>query len=148
MASAPCRDTGGSWYDPAMIAEIEQSVRAFFQHDPEVLAVYLFGSFARGTAGPGSDVDVAVLLDREPEGEFPGVGLRLESDLELALRRPVQLIVLGRAPADLVHRILRDGRLLLDKDPSRRIAFEVRARNEYFDLQPYLHRYRHPRDRQ
>lgn len=130
-----------------MIAEIEQRVRTFFQDHPEVLTVYLFGSVARGTAGPGSDVDVAVLLDHEPDGEFPGVGLRLESELELRLRRPVQVIVLGRAPADLVHRVLRDGRLLLDRDPSRRITFEVRARNEYFDLQPHLHRYRHVRDR-
>ncbi|MEO8182524.1 MAG: hypothetical protein ABI895_27115 [Deltaproteobacteria bacterium] len=33
------------------------------------------------------------------------------------------------APADLVHRILRDQRLLLDRDPALRIRFEVAARN-------------------
>jgi hypothetical protein len=32
--------------------------------------------------------------------------------------------------------------LLLQPDPSARIAFEVRARNEYFDLLPFLQRYR------
>jgi hypothetical protein len=52
------------------------------------------------------------------------------------------VVVLNSAPADLVHRVLRDGQLLLDRDRSRRIRFEVKARNEYFDLQPVLARYR------
>ncbi len=38
--------------------------------------------------------------------------------------------------------MLRDGVLLLDRDPSARIRFEVRARNEFFDLQPILALYR------
>ena len=106
----------------------------------EVVAAYLFGSQARGTAGPRSDVDLGVLF-REP----PPAGLesfRLESELELALRRPVQVVILNRAPADLVHRVLRDGQILLDRDRSARIRFEVRSRNEYFDLEPVRQRYR------
>ena len=31
---------------------------------------------------------------------------------------------------------------LLERNPSTRIRFEVRARNEFFDLQPILDRYR------
>jgi hypothetical protein len=55
---------------------------------------------------------------------------------------PAQVVILNRAPADLVHRVLRDGKLLVDRNPSVRIAFEVRARNEFFDLKPVLDRYR------
>ena len=54
----------------------------------------------------------------------------------------MQIVVLNTAPVDLVHRVLRDGHLLLDRDRGRRIRFEVKARNEYFDLQPVLARYR------
>jgi predicted nucleotidyltransferase len=104
------------------------------------LAAYLFGSRARGTAAEGSDVDVAVLYAEAPA---PGLdGLDLEADLERALGLPVQLVVLNAAPVDLVHRVLRDGHLLVDRDPGRRIRFEVKARNEFFDLQPTLARYR------
>jgi len=46
------------------------------------------------------------------------------------------------APTDLVHRVLRDGSLLVDRDKPMRIRFEVDARNRYFDLQPFLRRYR------
>jgi hypothetical protein len=46
------------------------------------------------------------------------------------------LTAFHRAPADLVHRVLRDGRIVFDRDPPARIRFEVRRRNEYFDLAP------------
>jgi hypothetical protein len=54
----------------------------------------------------------------------------------------VDLVVLNRAAVDLIHRVLRDGMLLLDRNPSARIRFEVRARSEYLELLPHLRRYR------
>ena len=71
-----------------------------------------------------------------------GLGLDLEADLARAVGRRVQLVVLNRAPVDLIHRVLRDGILLKESDPSARIRFEVKARREYFDLLPILRRYR------
>jgi hypothetical protein len=38
---------------------------------------------------------------------------------------PVQVVVLHAAPTDLVHRVLRDGILVLENDASRRVRFEV-----------------------
>lgn len=105
-------------------------------------AVYLFGSLARGTWREGSDVDLGVLFAREPEPTLEGWGFDLEGDVEKLLGVPVQLVALNRAPADLVHRVLRDGVLLMDTDRSARIRFEVAKRNEYFDLLPHLERYR------
>jgi len=89
-----------------------------------------------------SDVDVAVLYAATPPATLEGLPLDLASRIEHLVKRPVQVIVLNTAPADLVHRVLRDGVLLLDRNPSTRIRFEVRARNEFFDLQPILDRYR------
>jgi len=108
-----------------------------------VLAAYLFGSTARGAAREHSDLDVAVLLAETPHtlGERFG----LESRLEERLRRIVEVVVLNDAPPDLVHRILRDGRLVLESDKAARVRFEVSARNAYFDVLPTLERYRKPR---
>ncbi len=122
---------------------IEASLRSFFASDPgEVVAAYLFGSVARFEATAASDVDVAVLLRDDPPPGLAGLALPLEGELERRIGRPVQLVVLNRAPADLVHRVLRDGLLLLERNRSARVRFEVRARNEYFDLLPILQRYR------
>lgn len=109
-----------------------------------IAAAYLFGSVARGTARPDSDVDVGVLYSKDPPKTFSGLGLSLdlESDLESALGLPVQVVALNDAPVDLIIRVLRDGKLLVDRDRSRRIQFEVRSRNEFWDLEPYLRLYR------
>lgn len=122
---------------------VESGIRDFFRSNARgVVAVYLFGSVARGQSRLHSDIDVAVLLESEPPRTFAGLCLDLESDLERQLGRPVDLVVLNKAPCDLVHRILRGGQLLLDRDRARRIRFEVKARNEYFDLAPVLRQYR------
>ncbi|MGB5295181.1 MAG: nucleotidyltransferase domain-containing protein [Thermoanaerobaculia bacterium] len=110
--------------------------------DDRLLAAYLFGSVARGADSASSDVDVGILLRTAPSGELNDLRFALEGDLERALGRTTQVVVLNNAPPDLVHRVLRDGRLLLDRDRAARIRFEVRARNEYFDLLPILNRYR------
>ena len=124
-------------------AEIETRLRRLFETRPgEVIAAYLFGSVARETSGPSSDVDVGVLLASDPPRTLDGLLLGLEAELERDLGAPVQLVVLNTAPCDLVHRVLRDGKLILDRDPPARIRFEVRARNESFDLEPFLKRYR------
>lgn len=51
-------------------------------------------------------------------------------------------MVVDWAPPDLVHRVLRDGARLVDRDRAKRIRFEVDARNRFFDMQPIWRRYR------
>lgn len=122
---------------------VERILREYFAARPDgLVAAYLFGSVARGTAGPRSDADVAVLYTATPPPTIEGLPLDLEGRLERLLSRPAQVVVLNTAPVGLVHRVLRDGVLLLDRDPRARIRYEVRARNEFFDLQPILARYR------
>jgi predicted nucleotidyltransferase len=130
-------------------ADPERARREFFQSDPRgSMAVYLFGSFARGAARPDSDsdsdsdVDIGILSEQDSPETYEGLPLDLEGDLERLLGCRVQVVDLHRAPADLVRRVLRDGQLLLDRDRSRQIRFEVRRRNEYFELLPILREYR------
>lgn len=107
-----------------------------------VVAAYLFGSEARGEASPKSDVDLGVLLREAPPATLAGRELTLAGDLASALGGAVDLVILNDSPVDLAARVLRDGRLLLDRDRSTRIRFEVDTRNRYFDLLPHLRRYR------
>ena len=123
--------------------EVIERIGAYFAREGDgIVCAYVFGSLGRGTARTDSDIDVAVLLEVPPAATLAGCGLRLEGDLERVLGREVDLVVLNGAPIDLVHRVLRDGVLAFEADAAARVRFEVRARNEYFDLRPVLDRYR------
>jgi len=101
--------------------------------DP-VIAAYLFGSQARGTAGPLSDVDLAVWSSSSGD---PAVQLELAALAGEAVRSAsdVELVVLDRAPVLLRHRVLRDGLRLVDRDPRERVRREAATLCEYLDTQ-------------
>jgi predicted nucleotidyltransferase len=123
-------------------ATAEKIIFEHYRGQPGVAAVYLFGSVAKGTARADSDVDIGVLYETAPPAQLMAQPFGDEADLGERFGRPVQIIVMNAAPADLVHRILRDGILVLDANKSCRISFEVRTRNQYFDLLPILRQYR------
>lgn len=75
-----------------------------------------------------------------------GINIRQVFDLEEELTEvtdlPIQVVNLNAASVDLIIRVLRDGKLLIEPDPLRRVDFEVRSRNEFWDIEPYLRLYR------
>ena len=121
--------------------DLAARLRSFFQDRSRVELAYLFGSTARGTTGPLSDVDVAVRF-------LPGGGRRLDERLKLqdALCRHlgsdrVDLVDLDDASPVLRYNVIRDG-VLLKGDKDVRVPFEVRTMAEYFDT----HALRAPHD--
>ena len=113
-----------------------------FDSAPGIAAVYLFGSAARGELRAESDIDVGVLFETLPGSTLDGQPYDFEGELERRVGRRVEIVVLNNAPADLSIRVLRAGGLIVDRNRSARIAFEVRTRNAAFDLEPFLRRYR------
>jgi len=101
---------------------------------------YLFGSQARGTAGPSSDVDVAVYVDPSVDLDAGfGVDAAIASDLMALLgRNDVDVVLLNRADPVLYHRVLRDGIRLLARDPKGTAGREGYAFSRYFDFLPQL----------
>jgi len=108
----------------------ERVIANYFRNTPGIAAIYLFGSVAKGRSRRPSDVDIGVLWQVALASTLAEQPFSAEADLAEQFARPVQIVVMNRAPSDLVHRILRDGLLVTERDKSRRIAFEVRSRNE------------------
>lgn len=126
----------------ASLPTVEQLRRLLADAPAAVVAAYVFGSVARGTTSATSDLDLGLLLAQTPPPTLEERLLDYEADLERTLDVPVQVVLLNDAPPDLAHRILRDGVLLLERDRAARLRFEVRTRNLFFDLEPFLTRYR------
>jgi uncharacterized protein len=122
-------------------------VRAALQHEPTIAAAWLFGSVARGTAHDHSDVDLAVLRTGPGPRTFDDPAFELGERIGRVLGREVQVVELDTASDDLIHRVLRDGVLLVERDRSRRVAFEVATRSRYFDMVPIWRRYREAKAR-
>ncbi|HLQ38738.1 MAG TPA: nucleotidyltransferase domain-containing protein [Planctomycetota bacterium] len=119
-------------------------LRRYFAGRQDLVAAYLFGSVARGEARATSDIDVGILLRKGKPRELADFDpvFAIQADLEREFRRKVDVVSMNGAPADLLHRILRDGIVVHDQDHRRRVEFELRTRTEYFDLLPLLQRYR------
>ena len=99
---------------------------------PAVRLAVLFGSAARGRTTRGSDLDVGVLLDQEAATTL----WEIEGTLGEAMRRPVDLIDLRRAPPLLRFEIARDGRVLLERQEGDWKRFKVRALLDWWDWAP------------
>jgi predicted nucleotidyltransferase len=106
-------------------------ITAYLEGRFGLVALWLFGSEARGTVTPESDVDLAALFRTAPSA----VDL-LEARMELAaqLSRDVDLVDLDRASPILVMQVLRKGKLLVDKDSARRLQLAAKAPGRYEDL--------------
>lgn len=107
---------------------------------PEVLDGYLFGSHARGTAQPHSDIDVAVYVAPAALPAGGGdVDAAIAADLMSALaRNDVDVILLNHAPPLLYHRVLRDGVRAFSRDPRATTTREGQALSRYCDFVPQL----------
>ena len=115
---------------------------SLFAGEPVVIA-YLFGSQARGEAGPLSDVDVAVLLeDGLSAEEMLALRLRLMEAIGRALGvERVDVVALNDAPYLLQHRVIRDGRVLLARDELARVRYEFRVLRDYLDFRYFEDKY-------
>jgi predicted nucleotidyltransferase len=103
--------------------------------DPRIAYALVFGSSARGEAGPHSDLDVAVGLVGNERLDALELGA-LTAKLEDAAGRPVDLVLLDEAPPGLAYRIFRDGRPILERDRDALVRRKARAILEYLDFQP------------
>lgn len=107
------------------------AIKDVLARSPEVKFAYLFGSQARGAAGPLSDIDVAVFLDRRVE-PF-SFRLRLMEKLAQVLgMEPFDMATLNDASPVLRYEVIREGRVIKENKKSR-TEFEARTLSEYLD---------------
>jgi predicted nucleotidyltransferase len=91
-----------------------ETLRAALRAERNVRLAVLIGSAARGALQERSDVDILVeLVDAGWRGQD-----RLRERLGRAVGRPVELVALEAATRDplVLHSVLRDGRVLVDRD--------------------------------
>lgn len=113
---APHSDRDDTRTDPAIQAIIRKCLLGRL----DVRLALVFGSRARGTATPTSDVDVAV--------GAPGVDLLdLAAELSRATALEVDVVDLEHAGVPLLARIVRDGVLVHERRPGTAATWRAQA---------------------
>jgi len=110
------------------------------------VSLYLFGSRASGRTHRQSDVDLAVLLDRNahptPRDRFEERLLLITRLSEASPGSEIDLVVLNDAPPLLARRIVTGGRCLFCADAEGDHAFVRDVQLRAADLEPFLRRTR------
>ena len=116
---------------------------------PEVRLAYLHGSRVKGSPRPGSDLDIAILVDDRlaaGPGEINRTIRRLAGRLSGEIPgEALDIVLLNTSPALLRHRVLRDGLLLHARSETERVRFALRAIRDYQDMEPRLAEHRRQR---
>jgi predicted nucleotidyltransferase len=102
-----------------------------FREDSNIVFAYLFGGLARDKRRSLSDVDLGIYIKNLKRLNY----LSLFSKISQILGTDeIDLVVLNSAPISLAGRILRNKRILIDKDPFLRYQYESRMLREFFDF--------------
>jgi len=109
------------------IAEIKE----FLEGREEVLLGYMFGSFVEGRLTNESDVDIALLFEKEPD--LPTLVSIMNGITDITDRK-VDIVVLNYASPIIRMQVLKRGRLLKKTNDKIYNDFFLRAVKEYDDI--------------
>lgn len=121
----------------------KDAIHAVIAGNREIVAVYLYGSYAEGTANRLSDIDIAVLV-REP---LVRSAFDLRLDLTLALNKlfpHIEIdvrVITHETSLPFLEEVLRDRVQLAVNDEEYRADFESGAIQHILDFQPVVHEY-------
>jgi len=105
--------------------EIRTCLTAF----PCIELAIVYGSYAKGTAGAASDVDIAVAAVKPLDMQER---IALYTTLSATLKKKVDLVDLRTAEGIFLHRIMRDGKRAVETENGRRLFLRYRQKALYF----------------
>ncbi|MBN4080865.1 nucleotidyltransferase domain-containing protein [Caldithrix abyssi] len=111
---------------------LEKKIRNYFQNKPNVIAVYIFGSFVMGNERYDSDIDIALLLDK---GQLHfSEKSKMTLDLMQITDREIDLVSMNDVSSILQMQIFKKGKRLFCSDTNKLNQFQVQAVKTYLDL--------------
>lgn len=122
---------------------VTPQLKGFFIRHPEVLAVYAFGSMAKGTNRKSrdlelsSDLDLAILFNPQvPKGQRWNRIEKLYGELGTLVKQDLDLIVLNDASLGLTHQILSTGKRVYERVGRLHRREEANLLIQALDLMP------------
>ena len=103
--------------------------------DYNIILIYIFGSYAKGTNIQGSDLDIAVYLEGDPDG-FVKLDILYEL-VGILNRDDIDLVILNNVDEILKFQVIKYGKLIYMKNLYSKVIFESRVMSEYMDKEHF-----------
>jgi predicted nucleotidyltransferase len=117
---------------------IENKIIKFFENEKDVVAVYLFGSYASGKPRVGSDIDLAILFSDQQSEVISDRIDKYQIGLCRILRKDLHLIAMDFAGEEILKQIFRTGKCLLINDFKKLTSFRTTAYTKIANFHYYL----------
>lgn len=105
--------------------QLSKNIAAYFSKKREVIAVYLFGSYAEGKERPLSDIDIGILLDRTDHNAIKEIRNKCIVELSRILRKDIHLVILNSTREELIRQIFLKGKCILVSDPKKTSQYKM-----------------------
>lgn len=115
------------------IMETPHLITQFFKNMKGIVSVHIFGSYAKGNANKNSDVDCAVLFDRNSIPDDMDI-IQMRENLSNIINKEVDLVCRNTASPILNMQIYKHGLMLVDNDHKQYADFVMVLFTDYFDL--------------
>ena len=124
---------------PDLDARLAALGEAIGAASPDVRFAYLFGSAATGRLTARSDVDVAIYVASGADGHAARLTAARAAARQLATDA-VDVVLLNTAPLSLSGRVLGSRRVIAERDPYARHAYESLTLRKFHDCRVREHR--------
>lgn len=91
---------------------------------PQITAVILFGSYAKGKIKPLSDVDIAVILKDQ----------NMEAEIASFSSNSFDIVPFHRLPLYIQFEVLKDGKILFVRDAAHFLDVKRKILSEYLEM--------------
>ena len=102
-----------------------EKIRSYFSGKDEVVAVYLFGSYARGKEQRSSDVDIGILLNSNDSDVLKSKQTQYLRELGRLLRKDIHPVILNTVGEVLMQQIFTKGKCILDNEHRKHAEFRM-----------------------
>jgi len=100
----------------------------------DVEAVYLFGSHATGRVKPISDVDICVITKKD-------ISKAIKEQILSNSSKKIDIVIFRDLPPIIRFRVLKEGKLLYEKNHMTLHRIKIETLKSYLDIQPMIRRH-------
>ncbi|MBN1930202.1 MAG: nucleotidyltransferase domain-containing protein [Desulfobacterales bacterium] len=125
-----------------IIRELEIYLKEIIKDVSPIVAVYLFGSYAKGKEKAHSDMDLAFLFDEKAykADPFEVTGQAYVTALQIGTKfgKETDAVILNSSSIELAYEAVTSRCCIYDADSDSRFEYEARVRGMYYDFMPFL----------